>query len=360
MKILHVVYTPRYSGAEILVMRMATEQVRMGHVVHVLSINPCELDFLQEVRAQAECGIRWISPDTDLGRIARLRFMASKVRMVEPDIIYAHSMIPSLYARAIAPSLTVPVLHSQQNFQERKFFWLEKILSRLTRGVISVSSVALAEYKAHFPEVISTLIENGISVDEFTRFRPVTRSVGAPYRLVHVGRVSRVKRSHLIIELVACLRDLNVPVTASLVGIFEDSYYHQEILELANQRRVTEFVQFLGSRRDIPDLLACADCFVLPSANEAQCIALIEALASGVPVLASDIPGNAFAKDIPGVVLSSFEDIRATAIACRDLLISGERFSRDMSAFDVSVKAQAYVEFAELALGLQSSAGAAV
>jgi glycosyltransferase involved in cell wall biosynthesis len=355
MRILHVVYTPRYSGAEILVLRMAAVQVRQGHQVQVLSLNPCDPAFHPEIEAQERQGIQWHVPGEPLGTWARLKHLWHGTRAACPDAVFAHSMIPALYMRCVSPAITIPVLHSQSNFVERKLYWLERCLSPLTRGVISVSATALREYQMLFPRVRSTLVENGVVLADYAgRSTRIHQSLSS-CRLLHVGRVSRVKRTHLAIELVAALHEMSVDAELDVAGIIEDEAYHAELVSLANQRGLASKVRFLGARNDVALRLLQADCFVLPSANEAQCIALIEALAAGLPILASDIPGNRFAAAHPGVVLSDFRDMPACARSAMHLMSSGGMHVRDMSNFDVGAKAQQYIDFAVEALQASST-----
>lgn len=355
MKILHVVYTPRYSGAEILVLRMAEEQVRQGHQVQVVSMNPQEADFETEIDQQARLGVYWVCPLQALSNIARVLFLRRTKQNFAPDVVFAHSMIPSFYMRLVAPRQTIVVLHSQRNHSERKFRWMESLFRPFTRGVICVSPTALRDYQALMPTVRSCCIENGIALASF-QVRPAVRpaELGLDIRLLHVGRVSRVKRTHLVVQLVAALRSASVSVRADIVGMFEDQDYHRELQTLIESEGLADYVRFLGARDDIPTLLARADCFVLPSASEAQCIALIEALASGVPVLASDIPGNTFAAAHAGVALDAFHDLVACASAVRSLVGAAWRHERDMQSFDIGSKSRDYLVFACEALGVNT------
>ncbi len=358
MKVLHVVYTPRYSGAEILVLRMAAAQVKQGHQVQVMSLNPSDPGFYPELEAQERLGIHWHMPSASLGKWRRMKYLWHGARAASPNVIFAHSMIPSLYMRCVSPRATIPVLHSQLNFVERKLFWLERFMSPFTRGVISVSEIALAEYRMQFPGVRSTLIENGVVLADYAGRSIKELNSIKRCRLLHVGRVSRVKRTHLIVELVAALHDIGIDADVDIAGMIEDEIYLAELRALADQLGVTSNVRFLGARQDIPQLLLGADCFVLPSANEAQCIALIEALAAGLPILASDIPGNQFALRYPGVLLSDFRDLPACAHSVLDLMDSGGMFTREVSAFDVRAKAQQYIDFASDTLKPSGKGGA--
>ena len=71
--------------------------------------------------------------------------------------------------------------------------------------------------------------------------------------------------------------------------VMNDSAIYNELLEIAEQLHVN--LKFLGFRSDVPEILKCADVFVLPSLREGLCFAGVEALASGIPVVGSNVKG---------------------------------------------------------------------
>ncbi|MFP3534130.1 glycosyltransferase, partial [Burkholderia sp. SIMBA_042] len=80
-----------------------------------------------------------------------------------------------------------------------------------------------------------------------------------------------------------------------LAGLTEDPSYGDALQRLVEQHGLSGKVRFLGSRPDIPALLSAADVYVMPSQREAHSVAMIEALANGVPIVASTIPVFEFA-----------------------------------------------------------------
>lgn len=74
--------------------------------------------------------------------------------------------------------------------------------------------------------------------------------------------------------------------------IVGDGRQKQNLQELAQQLGVQEQVRFLGYRTDVKELLKAADCFVFPSYQEGLPGALMEAMAAGLPCIASKIRGN--------------------------------------------------------------------
>jgi L-malate glycosyltransferase len=95
-------------------------------------------------------------------------------------------------------------------------------------------------------------------------------------------------------------------------------------------------------------LLAAADVYLMPSPMEAHSIALIEALASGVPVVASNIPAFAYASAFPGVALVGMDDGAALAKATRDFLVAGTRHERNLDAYDIAETERQYRDLISL------------
>jgi glycosyltransferase involved in cell wall biosynthesis len=89
------------------------------------------------------------------------------------------------------------------------------------------------------------------------------------------------------------LAALGLPVECWLAGEDRDPKraYERELRRLCAELKIEDRVRFLGFRSDAPDLLNAADVFLLPSRHEGLPLSLLEAQASGVPVIGSEIPG---------------------------------------------------------------------
>jgi L-malate glycosyltransferase len=138
------------------------------------------------------------------------------------------------------------------------------------------------------------LVPNG---HEFDRFRaPLNRSeiraglgIGPDERLVMtVGRLTNTKRFNDLIEAFRRLIPDFPHLRLAIVGDGED----RPLLEAqVRDQKLQAVVQFLGTRRDVPELLRSADLFVFPSEMEGLPNAVIEASLAGLPIVGSDIGG---------------------------------------------------------------------
>jgi len=120
--------------------------------------------------------------------------------------------------------------------------------------------------------------------------------------LISVGELNRNKNHQAIIKAIAELKNgkqqIDRRIEASLPN--DDLYYiicgqgilNKELQALCKQLRVHDHVIFLGQRTDIADLLHMSDIFVFPSLREGLPVSLMEAMAAGLPCVASKIRGN--------------------------------------------------------------------
>ncbi len=146
---------------------------------------------------------------------------------------------------------------------------------------------------------------NGIDV---ARFQTVDRlaaraafGIAPETRIIlQVGRLSVVKQQDLSIRALADYLNMN-NAELWLAGLTEEPQYETKLRQMVAENGLSTKVKFLGSRADVPELLAAADLYLMPSLAEAHSIAVIEALASGIPVVLSDIPAFADFKSMEGV-----------------------------------------------------------
>ncbi|MCK4806655.1 MAG: glycosyltransferase family 4 protein, partial [Candidatus Aegiribacteria sp.] len=155
--------------------------------------------------------------------------------------------------------------------------------------VICVSLAAASELAEWIPEVSGKLevIFNGIDLSEFSD-KPRARGTGSK-TILSVGRLTEAKNYLAAIEAFSLLRSrtsLDLQYCIAGGGTLE-TVLKKYALELG----VSDSVKFLGEVSDISSLMKQADVFFMPSSREGFGIAAVEAMASGLPVVASNLPG---------------------------------------------------------------------
>jgi sugar transferase (PEP-CTERM/EpsH1 system associated) len=129
---------------------------------------------------------------------------------------------------------------------------------------------------------------SGVDVERFTPAEE-RRSVETAVVIGTVGRLDPVKKQDLLLDALAriCQRQPNVKLT--IVG---DGPLREPLRSHATELGVADRVNFTGARSDAPELMRSFDVFVLPSINEGISNTILEAMATGLPVVAGRVGGN--------------------------------------------------------------------
>ncbi|XXT27315.1 glycosyltransferase family 4 protein [Sorangium sp. So ce448] len=195
---------------------------------------------------------------------------------------------------------------------------LERRAFRQARVVVALTPRIVAELHATgVPADGIEVIPNGVDTSEFAPGKVCRERFGLPAGvplLLFAGDL-RTSRKNLDTVL-AALADVPEPVALAVAGTTEGSVYPQ----LARDLGVAERVHFIGHVADMPALMRSCDALVFPSRYEAMSLVVLEAMASGIAVLAARSTGAAgFVPPDAGVVLDDPNDASALAAAIRQL-----------------------------------------
>lgn len=229
-------------------------------------------------------------PGLRLGLIIQL---ARRLRQLRPDVVQTHNTAALMYGATAAFLARVPSLihtrHGQRFGASRRETFAFRNLSRLACRVVSVSDdgrqLCIAEGVS---AARACTIRNGVDTEQFSYSGP--KPAGPA---VVVARLSAEKDVATLIRamehLSRKLEPAQQPLTLKIVG---DGVMRPQLESLARSLELGGTVQFLGERDDVPSLLAEASMFVLPSLTEGISLTLLEAMARGLPVVATNVGGN--------------------------------------------------------------------
>lgn len=169
---------------------------------------------------------------------------------------------------------------------------------RLVERIICVSDVSTETFRsvALRPDQVVTIL-NGVSEPAPRLRREAVRTrlgVGAAPVVLMVARFSEQKGHAVLLDAWPTVLDRTPGAVLLLVG---DGHLLMSVARQVGQRGCAASIRLLGQRHDVADLMGAADVLVLPSAFEGLPLVVLEAMASGLPVVASDAPGNAEAVD---------------------------------------------------------------
>ncbi|MDR5757801.1 glycosyltransferase family 4 protein [Caballeronia sp. LZ035] len=358
MRILQVILAPRLSGAEVIAKGVAIGHQQGGHSVCIASLMPEHDDFAHiSAELQAHDVIR-LFPKRPLGRLGRLLFLQRAIRTFKPDIIFAHATIPALYVRALPTRVPIVwVMHSGVNdFTNGVLLRAERLLSGRAKAVIGVSQKNIDEYVQEIgshPSMI--VVPNGVDVSHFTD-ETLPAAPVAHKQIVQVGRYIPEKNQLQTVEAFAHVARVHPDARLRLCGVIENVAYHAAVVQRVAQLGLTERVAIDGPQMQVAQILRASSVFAMPSSFESQGISFLEALASGIPVVASAIAAFAFASNFAGVQLLDTADIDAYARGLLDALTQ-PRAERPLNGLTLQGTADRYLAIARDVLNLRVGLG---
>ena len=203
--------------------------------------------------------------------------------------------------------------------------WLERWSYRRAHCIVAVSEQVRSELVAVGVDPGRLrVIQNGVDVEEFSPLKVSREILGLPSgNLVLFTGDIKTPRKNLdtLLRAMAKIRDVRLIVAGDVSG----SPYPRLARTLGLEQRVT----FLGYRRDIPQLMRAADLFVFPSRYEACSLVLLDAAASGLPVVASRATGGTeLLRPACSVLLEDSEDENMLASTLQDLFRDPARLKK--------------------------------
>ncbi len=297
LKIAHLINSLSIGGAEVFVQDLSLEQSKENHV-EIWSMFP-PLDpvigkEMKDVLNAQNITCRIIGETPNKNRIQRIKQIRNYIYKFQPDVLNCHSEVGvalSIIASLGLKTKLVETIHStvlefeklHKNFIRYK---VDKFVA------ISLKCRDIIENRLKVPPENIELIYNGINIEKFRASDRVINKTADS--VVIIGRLESVKDHSSLFDafnlLIKKLENANIKIpTLYIIG---DGTIKNELEIKVRNLNLENYIKFLGSRSDIPDILLKSDCFVLPSKWEGLSIALLEAIASGIPVVATNVGSN--------------------------------------------------------------------
>jgi len=299
INILHVIGGLDVGGAEVLLRHIC------GHINKSrYKITVCSLGNKGLIGREIEqLGIPVIGLGTS-GRAYDLRVtrqLLGLIKAFHPDVIHCHMFKANFHGRVAGVGAGVPVIiATEQNRYEGKRkvdIWADRLLAQVSSKIIACSE-SVKQFTAQqegIPLERFVVIHNGINTsDFFTNGKDgdqARKELGFEKNALVIGTVGRLVEQKGHRYLVDAMRQIlqAFPMTRAL--IVGEGDLRQKLEEQVASMGLSGYVKFAGSRRDIPRLLSAMNVFAFPSLWEGLPIALMEAMAIGLPVVASDVDG---------------------------------------------------------------------
>lgn len=318
-------------GGERVLLRLASLLPEYGFQVSVLTLGvdpessvllepvPCPIYLLP---LQRTYNAQAISAALELSRFLR----AEKVRLVQ-TFFESSDLWVGPVAKMLAGTALIWSRRDMGILRERKHRLAYRFMANLPDRVFAVSD----EVRRHCIEVdgipaerVETLY-NGVDVSGWEASDKILTNHRRPI-IKTVGNIRHVKGHDIFLRAAALIaRDYPEARFCIAGGVLEPEFY-RHLQRLARELHIEDRISFDGAIADLPAYLADATIFALPSRSEGFSNAIIEAMAAGLPVIATDVGGNAEAVQtgITGLIVPP-EDVPALSAAMHSLLANPER-----------------------------------
>ena len=209
-------------------------------------------------------------------------------------IVHTHNSTPWLYAGLAVKMLKrvhlVHTKHSNLDARRKRLLKAESYLAKRTDYIIADAQdvFQFMMNKQAIPASKIKVIFNGIDIKKFASLKRAENKEGKK-TIGIIGRLVPVK-DH--ITLLSAFKIVSQKLNAVELFIIGDGQLKENLIKYCQENGLNEKVKFLGARRDIPELMQQIDSLVLTSLNEGLSITLLEAMAAGLPVIATNVGGN--------------------------------------------------------------------
>jgi len=297
IRILQIIPTLVRGGAEKQLALLATGLPRDRFDVHVCVLT--HTGPLESTLREAEIPLSFIDKRWKIDPFAYWR-LRKEIKRLQPDIVQTWLFAANAYGRQAAMSTDVKHILASERcvdpWKGRVQLSIDRVLAKRTERIIT-NSTGVQEFYVErgLPGEKFVVIPNGIrpfAPAETTSREALLQELKLPAETKLIGAVGRLwpqKRVKDLIwatDLLQCIRD------DTHMLVIGDGPQRWRLERYAEQANVAGKVHFLGERSDVPRILPHLDLLWLASGYEGQSNAVLEGMSAGLPIVASDIPGN--------------------------------------------------------------------
>lgn len=288
IKIQFVITGLDYAGAETQLRNVALTLAHRGHICSIVSLT--KPNAYVEDLAAAGISVMSLEMTREAGVSAifkALEGLRRHLRQAEPDVIHSHMVHANILARLARIGFRqVPLICTAHSVNEGG--WIREAVYKMTNGLstlnTTVSNEATRRFisKGIFPEAKTMTVYNGIRLDDFHLKERYESN--KTFRWISVGRLEVAKDYPTLLHALA-------QIDGACLDIAGKGALQNDLMQLVQRLDLKRRVRFLGLQTDIPLLLPTYDGFVLSSAWEGFSLAVAEAMASGLPIVATQSGG---------------------------------------------------------------------
>jgi glycosyltransferase involved in cell wall biosynthesis len=298
-RLVFLIVSLSYAGAQTQMLALAKTLKARGWDIKVITMMTPEGQTI--VPMLEELNIPWVSLDVARGSGNPFRAMfklCSILQKWQPTILHSHMIHANILARLVRLVIPVPIVictahNTIEGGRSREMIY--RFTDFLCDHTTNVSQAAVDRYikVGVAPKHKISLLRNGIDVSGFLP-KPDVRAalrqslnLGDSFTYLAVGRLDDQKDYDTMLKAFAHARERE-----SQLLIVGEGPHLEKLESLSKELKLETRVHFLGVRRDVPDLMQAADAYLMSSVMEGLPMVLLEAAASALPIITTDVGGN--------------------------------------------------------------------
>ena len=291
MKVIQVIPTLNLAGAERMCETLTLELIKKNISVKIVSLYSSHTSITEKL-TQLGVEIFFLDkkPGLDLSIIKKLKDIFKKER---PDVVHSH--LDSIkYITIATRKMNIPIcVHTVHNMADKELdamgrLWVKRFYKNHQIIPIALSKI-IQESIVNVYGISSDdipIIVNGIDLSNCLQKRDY--NISDTIKILHIGRFSEQKNHKGLIDVFKIFHTAKPNSILELIG---DGYMMDTIKEYVSANNLEDAVSFLGVKSNVFEYINKADIFLLPSLYEGVPITLIEAMGTGIPIVATKVGG---------------------------------------------------------------------
>lgn len=277
-----------------------------GYIVHIASNNKEQAGVLKYYDQKFQVDLQ--KSPYSLKNLKAFKQLKKIMQDNKYDLVHVHTPMGSIIGRLAAKATnTRPVIYTAHGFHFYRgasfinwllYYRIEKLFSRITNEIIVINDEDYNIAKKKFNKVCKISKVHGVGVD-LTAYYPQTPEVVDQNRhkfgftkddfiLTYIGRLVKDKNQSFVIKIMRELVKINKHFKLLLVGLGDKDTYQK----LIDKYNLNDHVFLLGFREDINDIINISDIIVSSSLHEGLPRNIMEAMACGKPIIATNVRGH--------------------------------------------------------------------
>lgn len=313
MRIIHVIPGLNVGGAETMMKNLIIEQMKQGHSVTVIAFYESN-SFIKETLKSVGIEIMFLDKKKglDFTTILQLKEIFDNKN---PDVIHTHSHVLPYVFLASRKRKIIHTIHTVARKERRGIaVYLTRMIyhsGRVTPVAISDEIKKSISQFHDIPEDRIPVVLNGAPISNY--HKKESYNIANKARIIHVGSLIPLKNHELMIKVAGLLKRQGIKFKMEFAGA---GYLKEKLQEQVCNLGLEDCIEFVGLKDDISLFLKDADLFIFPSQYEGVPMSLIEAMASGLPIIASNVGGipDMITDGVNGILIQPNEEELFTAI----------------------------------------------